>query len=261
MSSRTVGEGDAVTHHAESHDGGPESTKLRDARTVRVYRQAGEIRTFALRRARMSPAQRRDYERLLGDYGIDYRGETTDLRSFFPHPQRELVMEIGFGMGESTARIAASRPETNYLGVEVYKPGVGKLLGRIEAGGLENVRIINHDAVDVLRFMTPEAGLDGVHLFFPDPWPKKKHHKRRLIQPDFVTLLRPRVKPGGYVYLVTDWSDYAEQMLEVFSAAPGFTNPHGGFCPRPEWRPETPFERKGLTREHTICDLWVERSE
>ncbi len=231
-----------------------------DTGPQRVYRPAGEIRTFALRQARMSPAQRRDYERLLGAYGVDFRPEPTDLRAVFPLPQRPLVMEIGFGMGESTAQIAASKPETNYLGVEVYKPGVGKLLGRIESAGLENVRIINHDAVAVLQQMTPDDTLDGVHIFFPDPWPKKKHHKRRLVQPDVVALLRPKVKPGGYVYLVTDWSDYAEQMLEVFSATDGFSNPHGGFAPRQPWRPETSFERKGLTRDHTIHDLWMVRT-
>ncbi|TVR01028.1 MAG: tRNA (guanosine(46)-N7)-methyltransferase TrmB [Spirochaetaceae bacterium] len=226
----------------------------------RAYRPAGEIRTFALRQARMSPAQRRDYDRLLGAYGVAFQPVTSDLRALFPFPERPLVMEIGFGMGESTAQIAATMPQTNYLGVEVYRPGVGKLLGRIEAAELSNVRIINHDAVAVLAQMTPDAGLDGVHIFFPDPWPKKKHHKRRLIQPDFVRLLRPKVKPGGYVYLVTDWRDYAEQMLEVFFAAEGFTNPHDGFAPRQPWRPETSFERKGLRREHTIHDLWVVRS-
>ena len=227
----------------------------------RVYRAAGEIRTFALRQARMSPAQRRNYEQLAPRYCVPYQQSETDLRLRFPHYDRPLIIEIGFGMGETTAAIAAARPECNFVGIEVYRPGVGKLLGRIDAEGLENLRIIVHDAVDVLATMVADGQIDGVHIFFPDPWPKKRHYKRRLIQPGFVELLRAKLRPGAYVYLVTDWQDYAAQMLEVFETAAGFRNPYRGFCPRQPWRPETSFERKGRSQAHSIHDLWLERTE
>lgn len=229
------------------------------SKTEREFRHAGEIRTYALRQARMSPAQRRSYEELTPRYAIPYRSEPTDVRSFYRAPERPLIMEIGFGMGESTAAIAAALPDRNFLGVEVYKPGVGKLLSRVSEDGLGNVRVIVHDAVEVVRDMLPPDLLDGVHIFFPDPWQKKRHHKRRLIQPGFMELLRPRLRAGGYVYAVTDWEDYAQQMLEVFDAAPGYVNRHGGFCARAPWRPQTPFERKGLGRAHEIYDIRVER--
>ncbi len=226
----------------------------------RVYRAAGEIRTFALRQARMSPAQRRNFEQLAPRYCVPFQQSKTDLRLAFPHYDRPLIIEIGFGMGETTAAIAAARPESNFVGIEVYRPGVGKLLGRIHAEGLENVRIIVHDAVDVLATMVADEQIDGVHVFFPDPWPKKRHYKRRLIQPGFVELLRAKLRPGAYVYLVTDWQDYAAQMLEVFETAAGFDNPYRGFCPRQPWRPETSFERKGRLQAHSIHNLWLERT-
>lgn len=226
----------------------------------RRFREAGEIRTFARRQARMSPAQRRDYELLSPRYCLPYQPGRLDIRACFDHPQRPLMLEIGFGMGEGSAAIAAALPECNFLGIEVYKPGVGRLLGLMAAAGLSNLRIIAHDAVEVLRSMIDDNDLDGVHIFFPDPWPKKRHHKRRLIQPGFVELMRPKLRIGGYVYLVTDWQEYALQMLEVFNAAPGYRNPHNGFCQRKAWRPETSFEQKGKRLAHSIHDLWVERS-
>ncbi len=226
----------------------------------REFRQAGEIRTYALRQARMSPAQRRSYQELTPRYAVPYRASPTDVRSYYGEPERPLIMEIGFGMGEGTAAIAATLPDRNFLGVEVYKPGVGKLLARVHEDGLENVRVIVHDAVEVVRDMLPAELLDGVHVFFPDPWPKKRHHKRRLIQPGFMELLRSRLRVGGYVYAVTDWEDYALQMLEVFDTAEGYVNRHGGFCERAPWRPRTSFERKGLGQAHAIYDIRVERS-
>ncbi|TVQ41060.1 MAG: tRNA (guanosine(46)-N7)-methyltransferase TrmB [Spirochaetaceae bacterium] len=207
----------------------------------------------------MSPAQRRDYQRLASRFCIAFQQASCDVRAAFGDPGLPLIAEIGFGMGETTALIAARRPECNFVGIEVYKPGIGKLLGLLESAGLTNVRIIAHDAVAVLQTMIAEQELDGVHIFFPDPWPKKRHHKRRLIQPGFVELLRRRLRRGAYVYLVTDWRDYAAQMLDVFQAVDGFRNPYGGFCDRRPWRPETSFERKGRDRAHAIHELWLER--
>ena len=156
------------------------------------------------------------------------------------------ILEIGFGMGETTAAIAQAHPQNDYLGIEVHTPGVGALLRRIETLGLANVRVVQHDAVDVLEHMLPDRSLDGVHVFFPDPWPKKRHHKRRLLQPDFVRLLAARMKPGAYVHVATDWEGYALHALEVLAAEPRLANTTHGFAPGPAPRPETKFERRGL---------------
>lgn len=169
------------------------------------------------------------------------------------------MLEIGFGMGETTARIAAEHPDVDYLGVEVHTPGVGALLKRIGELGLSNVRIVQHDAVEVVRYMLPEASLDGVHVFFPDPWHKKRHHKRRLIQAEFVRLLASRLKPGAYLHLATDWEDYAHQMLAVLSAEPSLTNTAEGFADRPAYRPLTKFEQRGLRLGHRVWDLIFRR--
>jgi tRNA (guanine-N7-)-methyltransferase len=162
-------------------------------------------------------------------------------------------------MGETTERIALDRPGDNFLGVEVFNAGVGSLLKRIEASKLQNVRIIQHDAVEVLRDMIAPDTLDGVHIYFPDPWPKKRHHKRRLIQPPFVALLASRVRPGGYVHCATDWEHYAHQMLEVLGAEPQLRNTADGFAPRPEFRPQTKFETRGLRLGHGVWDLMFKR--
>jgi tRNA (guanine-N7-)-methyltransferase len=169
------------------------------------------------------------------------------------------VLEIGFGMGETTAQIAAAHPEIDYLGIEVHTPGVGSLLNRIDALGLHNVRVIQHDAVEVLEHMLPPGSLDGVHVFFPDPWPKKRHHKRRLIQRAFVALLASRMKPGAYVHVATDWEDYAQQILEVLSGEQALENTTHGFAPRPERRPETKFERRGVALGHRVWDAVFRR--
>jgi tRNA (guanine-N7-)-methyltransferase len=162
-------------------------------------------------------------------------------------------------MGETTALIAAANPQTDYLGVEVHGPGVGALLRRIETQGLRNVRVIQHDAVEVVEQMIAPAALDGVHVFFPDPWPKKRHHKRRLLQPEFVRLLASRMKPGAYLHAATDWEDYAVQILEVLSAEPLLENTATGFAPRPVWRPETKFEARGARLGHGTWDLVFRR--
>src|SRR5690606_20694378 len=172
----------------------------------------------------------------------------------------ETILEIGFGMGETTEKIALARPEDNFLGVEVFNAGVGAMLKRIDESGLTNVRLIQHDAVEVLQQMLPPDSLGGVHIYFPDPWPKKRHHKRRLIQPPLVALLSSRVKPGGYIHLATDWENYAEQMLEVLSNEPLLENSVGeGYAPRPDFRPQTKFETRGLRLGHGVWDLIFKR--
>jgi tRNA (guanine-N7-)-methyltransferase len=212
------------------------------------------IRTYVLRQGRTTAAQARAHRVLLPVWGIPFRPETIDLERAFGRAAPK-VLEIGFGMGETTARIAAAHPEIDYLGVEVHKPGVGGLLNRIDALGLQNVRVIQHDAVEVLERMLPPATLDGVHIFFPDPWPKKRHHKRRLIQAAFVKLLASRMKPAAYLHVATDWEDYARQILETLTQDPALINTAEGFAPRPETRPETKFERRGVALGHRVWDL------
>jgi tRNA (guanine-N7-)-methyltransferase len=212
------------------------------------------IRSFVLRQGRVSNAQRRAVDTLLPVYGIAYSASPLDLDAAFGRAAPK-VLEIGFGMGESTARIAAAHPEIDDLGVEVHTPGVGGLLRMIEAQHLTNIRIIQHDAVEVVSRMIPERSLAGVHVFFPDPWPKKRHHKRRLLQPAFVHLLASRLHTGGYFHVATDWEDYARQTLEVLSAEPLLANSADGFSPRPEYRPLTKFESRGLRLGHRVWDI------
>jgi tRNA (guanine-N7-)-methyltransferase len=212
------------------------------------------IRSYVLRQGRTTAAQARACRELLPRWGIPFQPAPLDLERAFGRAAPK-VLEIGFGMGETTAAIAAAHPEVDYLCVEVHTPGVGSLLNRIEALGLENVRIIQHDAVEVLERMLPAASLDGAHIFFPDPWPKKRHHKRRLIQPAFTKLLASRVKPGGYVHVATDWEDYALQILETLAGEPALANTTAGFAPRPEARPETKFERRGVALGHRVWDV------
>ncbi|HZP91979.1 MAG TPA: tRNA (guanosine(46)-N7)-methyltransferase TrmB [Burkholderiales bacterium] len=212
------------------------------------------IRSFVLRQGRISGAQQRAYDALLPVYGLPYRPAPIDLDAAFGR-RAPKILEIGFGMGETTARIAAAHPENDYLGVEVHTPGVGSLLRQVEAGALRNVRVIQHDAVEVVRDMIPEGSLAGAHVFFPDPWPKKRHHKRRLLQPRFVHALALRLAPGGYLHVATDWKDYADQVLEVLQAEPLLVNTARGFSPRPEYRPLTKFESRGLKLGHAVWDL------
>lgn len=181
------------------------------------------VRSYVLRQGRVTDAQRRARESLLPRFGIPFSPQPLDLDRAFGRAAPK-ILEIGFGMGETTADIADRHPENDYLGVEVHSPGVGALLQRIDKLGLANVRVIQHDAVDVLEHMVPPRSLAGAHLFFPDPWPKKRHHKRRLIQPPFIALLASRLKPGGLVHAATDWEDYANQILEVLSAEPLLIN-------------------------------------
>lgn len=226
--------------------------------------EAGEgmhraVRSYVLRQGRMSVAQRRAYDALLARYALPYAPGPVDLAAAFGR-SAPCVLEVGFGMGETTAAIAAAQPGTNFLGVEVHTPGVGSLLKHIEEGALGNVRIIQHDVVEVLAHMIAPASLAGMHVFFPDPWPKKRHHKRRLIQPAFVALAASRLAPGAYLHLATDWEPYAAQMLEVLGAEAALRNTADGYAERPAHRPLTKFEQRGLRLGHAVHDLLFVRS-
>lgn len=212
-----------------------------------------------LRQGRFSRGQQRAYEELLPKLGIAYRREPLDFRAAFGR-SAPVVAEIGFGMGETTARIAADNPGSDYLAIEVHTPGVGSLLKRIEAAGIANVRVVQHDAVEVLRDMVAPDSLAAIHVFFPDPWPKKRHHKRRLLQREFTRLAASRLAPGGLLHVATDWRDYAEHVLAVLGATPGLRNTAAGFAPRPPWRPQTKFERRGLELGHGVWDLLFTRT-
>jgi tRNA (guanine-N7-)-methyltransferase len=221
-------------------------------------RAAGHIRSFVLRQGRVSSAQARYHETMMPMVGIPYRPQVLDLAAAFGRAA-PTVLEIGFGMGETTATIAAAHPDINYLGLEVHTPGVGSLLKLVAEKGLGNVRVIQHDAVEVVRDMIPAGSLAGIHVFFPDPWPKKRHHKRRLIQPPFVALLASRLASGGYFHCATDWQEYAEQMLAVLTAEPLLENSAPGFAPRPDYRPLTKFEQRGLRLGHGVWDVVCRR--
>jgi len=212
------------------------------------------IRSFVLRQGRVSNAQRRAVDSLLPLFGIAYSAAPMDFNTTFTRSALTFL-EIGFGMGETTTQIAAEHPQNNYIGVEVHTPGVGGLLRLIEAQQLTNIRIIQHDAVEVVTHMIPATSLSGIHIFFPDPWPKKRHHKRRLLQPAFVHLLAIRLRPGAYLHVATDWEEYASQILEVLSAEPQLINSAEGFAPRPDYRPRTKFESRGLKLGHVVRDI------
>ncbi|GAB4171112.1 MAG: tRNA (guanosine(46)-N7)-methyltransferase TrmB [Rhodocyclaceae bacterium] len=212
------------------------------------------IRSFVLRQGRVSAAQARAHASLLPVWGIGYAPRRLDLEAAFGR-RAPVILEIGFGMGETTAALAAANPDKDYLGIEVHTPGVGALLKRIAELGLTNVRVIQHDAVEVLEHMIGEGALAAIHILFPDPWPKKRHHKRRLVQPGFARLAASRLRPGGSLHLATDWAEYAEQMLAVLGAEPLLENGAAGYAPRPAWRPPTRFEQRGLRLGHPVRDL------
>jgi len=216
------------------------------------------IRSYVLRQGRFSPAQQKAYAELLPRLRVSYSRNAIDFAKLFGRVA-PVVVEIGFGMGETTARIAAENPGVDYLGIEVHAPGVGSLLRQVDAAGLTNVRVVSHDAVEVLRDMIAPATLAGIHVFFPDPWPKKRHHKRRLVQPAFAALAASRIAPGGYIHVATDWEEYGAQVLEVLTATPGLVNTAAGFAPRPATRPETKFERRGLKLGHGVWDVVFRR--
>lgn len=216
------------------------------------------IRSYVLRQGRTSAAQQRALDTLYARYGLLYSTQPLAPVEIFGR-RAPLVLEIGSGMGETTAAIAAAQPDTDFIAVEVHGPGVGSLLNRIEAEKLTNLRVIRHDAVEVLEHMIPEASLAGLHLFFPDPWPKKRHHKRRLVQPSFAVLAARRLAPGGYLHVATDWPEYAEQILEALSGEPLLQNAAAGFAERPVHRPLTKFEQRGLALGHPVRDILFRR--
>jgi tRNA (guanine-N7-)-methyltransferase len=216
------------------------------------------VRSFVLRQGRMTPAQRCAFELLLPRYGLAFEQSPLDFAKVFGRTA-PVVLEIGFGMGETTAAIAAAHPDQDFLGVEVHAPGVGSLLRRVDASRLTNVRVIRHDAVEVVEQMIPLASLAGVHVFFPDPWPKKRHHKRRLLQPGFVHALAERLVAGGYLHAATDWAPYADAILATFAEEVLLENTAAGFAPRPAWRPQTKFESRGEKLGHAVADIVFRR--
>jgi tRNA (guanine-N7-)-methyltransferase len=225
------------------------------------------IKSFVLRTGRLTAGQARAIETLGPQFLLPFTNAinwdknfqlNTTQTSGSNQRLRPKILEIGFGMGETTAKIAAARPSDDFLAIEVHEPGVGALLKLIGEQGLTNLRLIRHDAVEVVESMIPESFLDGVHIYFPDPWHKKRHNKRRLIQPEFVSLLSSRIKSGGYCHLATDWQEYAEQMMEVLSAQPSLINTGSlpdGFAERPSYRPVTKFENRGIRLGHGVWDL------
>lgn len=221
----------------------------------------GHIRSFVLRQGRVSNAQLRYYEGMMASIGVPYEAAPLNLDTLFGRSadQAPRILEIGFGMGEGSALIAAANPQNDYLGIEVHTPGVGSLCKRIAEGGLSNLRIVQHDAVEVLRDMIRPGVLFGAHIFFPDPWPKVRHHKRRLIQPPLVALLASRLQPGGYIHCATDWDEYAQQILAVLSAESLLENTVADYAPRPDYRPLTRFEQRGLRLGHGVWDVIFRR--
>lgn len=218
------------------------------------------VHTYALRAGRMTDSQRRDYEKLSCRWCVPYTEYPLNFVDVFDNVS-PVTIEIGFGMGKATAIIAEQNPDKNYLGLEVHTPGVGKLLGEIETRQLKNLYIIEHDAMEVLETMIPDDSVAAFHIFFPDPWPKKKHHKRRLVQRPRTDLLARKLAPGGYLYMATDWEPYAEFALEQLTQTPGLKNAYENYAPHQEWRPETKFEHKGVQAERNIKELYFLKTE
>ncbi len=213
------------------------------------------IRSFVLRQGRLTKGQERALETGWPQFGIDYASKTLDLNATFGRTDSKKILEIGFGMGDATAKIAQTLPDCDFLAVEVHTPGVGGLLKLIEESSLSNIRIVQHDAVEVLQNMLPDQSLDGVHIFFPDPWHKKRHHKRRLIQAEFVKQLCGKLKVGAYIHVATDWQEYAEWVLEVLNGETDLKNTASDYAEKPSYRPLTKFENRGLKLGHGVWDL------
>ena len=210
------------------------------------------VRSYSIRGSRITVAQRQAKTALQMVHGIEFKQEIIDLKAIFPKANK-VIMEIGFGMGEATAIIAKNHPDNAYIAVDVHPPGIGKLLSRIDEDKLSNVKVIEDDVHVVLEHMFADHCLDGIHLFFPDPWPKKKHHKRRIVNDGFLQLIHPKLKKGGFIHIATDWVPYATSIQEVFSNSDLFT---GGVIPKPEWRPVTRFEDQGIDKDHAVNDMY-----
>jgi tRNA (guanine-N7-)-methyltransferase len=209
------------------------------------------VRSYSIRGSRITQAQRAAKDELQAMYGIAVEEKKVNLSEIFPRSEK-IIMEIGFGMGEATAIIAKNHPNNAYIAVDVHPPGIGKLLGRIVENGLTNLRVIEDDVHIVLPHMFEDESLDAIHLYFPDPWPKKKHNKRRIVNEGFLALIHPKLKKGGYIHIATDWVPYAISMQEVFAASSLFT---GGVIEKPESRPVTRFEGQGIDKDHQVTDL------
>jgi tRNA (guanine-N7-)-methyltransferase len=209
------------------------------------------VRSYSIRGSRITDAQRQAKTALQAVHGIEFKQELIDLQAIFPS-SNSIIMEIGFGMGEATAIIAKNHPNNGYIAVDVHPPGIGKLLARIVENDLTNLKVIEDDVHVVLQHMIPDESLDGIHLYFPDPWPKKKHNKRRIVNEGFLSLIHPKIKNGGFIHIATDWVPYAESIKEVFAASALFT---GGVIDKPEWRPVTRFEGQGIDKDHAVNDM------
>ena len=210
------------------------------------------VRSYSIRGSRITVAQRQAKTALQMVHGIEFKQEIIDLKAIFPKANKT-IMEIGFGMGEATAIIAKNHPDNAYIAVDVHPPGIGKLLSRIDEDKLANVKVIEDDVHVVLEHMFANQSLDGIHLFFPDPWPKKKHHKRRIVNDGFLQLIHLKLKKGGFIHIATDWVPYATSIQEVFSNSDLFA---GGVIPKPEWRPVTRFEDQGIDKDHAVNDMY-----
>jgi tRNA (guanine-N7-)-methyltransferase len=210
------------------------------------------VRSYSIRGSRITVAQRQAKAALQIVHGIEFKQEIIDLKAIFPKAHK-IIMEIGFGMGEATAIIAKNHPENAYIAVDVHPPGIGKLLSRIDEDKLDNVKVIEDDVHVVLEHMIADYSLDGIHLYFPDPWPKKKHNKRRIVNEGFLKLIHPKLKQGGFIHIATDWVPYAISIQEVFSNSDLFT---GGVIQKPEWRPVTRFEDQGIDKDHAVNDMY-----
>ena len=214
------------------------------------------VRSYSIRGSRITQAQRAAKDELQAIYGISVEEKKVNLKEIFPTSQK-IIMEIGFGMGEATAIIAKNHPNNGYIAVDVHPPGIGKLLGRIVENDLKNLRVIEDDVHIVLPHMFEDETLDAIHLYFPDPWPKKKHNKRRIVNEGFLQLIHPKIKKGGFIHIATDWVPYAESIQEVFAASTLFA---GGVIDKPEWRPVTRFEGQGIDKDHAVKDMLYKKA-
>jgi tRNA (guanine-N7-)-methyltransferase len=210
------------------------------------------VRSYSIRGSRITEAQRTAKDALQAVHGIEFKQEQINIPAIFPASEK-VIMEIGFGMGEATAIIAKNHPNNGYIAVDVHPPGIGKLLARISENDLTNLKVMEEDVHVVLQHMIADESLDGIHLFFPDPWPKKKHNKRRIVNAGFLALIHPKIKKGGFIHIATDWVPYAVSIQEVFAASTLFT---GGVIDKPEWRPVTRFEGQGIDKDHAVNDMF-----
>ena len=211
------------------------------------------IKSFAIRSSRMRSSMKAIYNEFYDKFCIEYDEKELPLKEYFAHDK--IIVEIGFGMGDATIEIARKNINTTYIAIDVHKPGIAKILREINEKKLENIRVIEHDAVEVFEKMIPDGSLEGIHVFFPDPWPKKRHHKRRLIKDEFISLIGRKLKDGGYLYICTDWEDYAFWIMDVMTNQGLLKNKYDDFASHQEWRPLTKFEKKGLDKDHKIWEI------